>query len=311
MKIPVVLISDEDTMFSVASTMISLLENTSKKNKILFNIIHTGDVSKQSIEKIKSIEKMYSNANINFIDMGDKYKNEKKTSERIHYACLYKMCIAELLPQFNKVIYLDTDLIVRHDIAELYNIDLGDNYIGGVFSFYHYLHNRYLIDWLRIPNLDTYINAGVLSMNLEKIRKDNMEKKLQYYIGTFPESLDQHIMNMVYYRKIKLLPPKWNLTIGMITCWGAVDYFYPPMESQAVIQNPAIVHFAGKMKPWKYFNVFLGFEWLRYHKMSPFNDMEFNLVDFRNNPWEVSIPQSPPPGEPTYPEKPINEYIKI
>ena len=311
MKIPVVLISDEDTMFSVATTMISLLENSSKKNKILFNLLHTGDVSRQSLDKIKSIETKYPNASVNFINMGDKYKNEKKTSERIHYACLYKMCIAEVLPQFDKVVYLDTDVIVRHDITEFYNIDLEDNYIGGVFSFYHYMHNRYLINWLRIPNLDTYINAGVLSMNLKKIREDNMEKKLQYYIGTFPESLDQHIMNMVYYRKIKLLPPKWNLTMGMVNTWEDVDFFYSPKESIEVIHNPAIVHFAGKLKPWKFFNVFLGYEWIKYHKMSPFKDMEFNLTDFRRNPWEVSVAQSEPPGEPHFPENPMSEYVKL
>ena len=84
--------------------------------------------------------------------------------------------LASIVPQYKKMLYLDVDIIVNTDLSELYDVNLEGNYYGGVRHPTYYLGN-----WgghcklLDIPDLHSYINAGVLLINLEKIREDNLE----------------------------------------------------------------------------------------------------------------------------------------
>ena len=201
-----------------------------------------------------------------------------KICDRITNASYYKLSIANLLPNLDKVVYVDVDTVIRQDLSEMFDIDISDYYVGGVLGLYHYFQARHLMKNLNIPTMNDYINAGVMVMNLKKIRDDKMDKKLKSFVGILTD--DQDIINKVFYGKIKLIHPKWNLTLISLRNWVGVDALYPRVVSQEAYNNPAIMHYAGGTKPWQYYNIFLAHEWMLYHINGPFSNINFSLEGY-------------------------------
>ena len=283
MNIPIVVISDNNLAFSVGTLFVNLMETKKEDTFYELNLLVTPDFTEENLSRIKSIEDTYTNkCKINIIVMDDRFNDITNKTKHISNACAYKFCIPEKFPQYDKILYLDTDIIVFEDLEELYSVNPEDNYIAGVFSLHHYLRRRELIKLLEIPNLLKYVNAGVLIFNLDKIRKDNIVSEAVELIGKFDDSIDQHIWNKVCFPNIKLIEPKYNVTktndreyqkdeVGLLA-------FTPKELSQ--ISSPVIYHYTGAFKPWNTLNVRYGIIWLRYYFMSPYGheNYEHRLV---------------------------------
>lgn len=273
--IPVVAISDNKLTFTVGTLFVNLLDTKHKDTFYDFFAVMAPDVSRENINKIKQIEKTYKNdCSITIIKMDNRFDNISNNTGYIANACAYKMCLAEMLPKLDKVIYLDTDIIVFDDLSEFYNTDMKDAYIGGVHSISHYLYRRELIEKLKIPDLAYYINAGVMLMNLKQIRQDRIQTKLTELIGTYNDSVDQHIFNRVCYGHIKLLSPVYNVTrtVDLVCSETHQLIGVTPYEYKLIQERPVIYHYTGREKPWKYFDLKYALIWLRYYKKSPFGN---------------------------------------
>lgn len=280
MNIPVVVISDNKLSFAVGTLFVNLMETKSQDTFYELNVIFAPDVSDDNIARVKSIEQMYKgNCSINIIKMDSRFDNIKNETHYIANACAYKMCLAELFPQYDKVIYLDTDIIVFEDLQELYEYDVADNYIAGVFSEEHYYIRTDLPKLLQIPDLTGYVNAGILVFNLSKIRQDNIEPKLHALIGSFKDSVDQHIFNKVCYGKIMLLPKKWNVCQSSEPLLDSPAALIAMTEKtrKEIFDNPAIYHYTDPRKPWLFYNLKYSIIWQRYYKKSPFADKKLTL----------------------------------
>ena len=170
-KIPIVMSSDNNIIFTAGVALTSLLENASSDTFYEINFLHTSDVTEENKNKILCLKYQYSNMSLKFYDMGEKFKDIPTTEGyHVNYVSAYKMLIPSMFPQYDKVLYLDTDIIVRGDLSEFYNFDIRDNYLAGtpvlvnIVSCY-----EYLCKMLEINDLSSYINAGVMLMNLRKI----------------------------------------------------------------------------------------------------------------------------------------------
>lgn len=285
-KIPIILASDEHIFFTIGIVIVSMLENAKDTTFYDVYILCTETINKEEKDKLYTLTLQYKNLSISFIEMKDTFKNIPSTHEHVTYVSAYKFLIPSLFPQFDKVIYLDTDIIVRKDLTELYNIDIKDNYIGGCIVFYHHLKNRFKNqDILKIQSMDYYINAGVLLMNLKEIRKDKIDKKCISLLGSFNGSVDQHIFNKICYGRIFFLPLKYNLSQSALYFFDKkqVSIFYCLKEAYQAYENPTIFHWAGKAKPWKNYNLFLAHEWFRYFIKSPFKDMNLSRTNSNRN----------------------------
>lgn len=125
-------------------------------------------------------------------------------------AANYRLVIAEELPEYNRAMYMDCDIVVRQDVSQLFkNIDLEGYYMAGVVeaSSDWQIHN-YTKLGLRFKE---YINSGFLIMNLELMRQDALSNKFVSILQTealeFP---DQDAINIVCQGKLKFLPPVYN-----------------------------------------------------------------------------------------------------
>jgi lipopolysaccharide biosynthesis glycosyltransferase len=163
-----------------------------------------------------------------------------------------------LLPtHFSKAIYLDSDLIVQGNIEELWNIDLGDNYLLAVqdLGAPYVSSPRGLTNYrqLGIPPEYKYFNAGVLVLNLEKWRADEMSEKILEYVVNNKQHIrwhDQDALNAMLAGKWGELDPRWNQIpyLFKYSSWEASPFTENVFND--LTHNPFIVHFATRDKPW-------------------------------------------------------------
>lgn len=289
-KIPVCAITDEKLPFALETMFVSLLENANEDTFYELHAIVTGSVTQEDRGKILAIQDDYQNCSISIIDMGDRFLDSVNRHKHVSNACLYKLIFNELFPQYNKIIYLDTDLIVREDLVDLYNEEISDFYLAGVVSLFHnFKYQERFSIILNEPVNRNYVNAGVLLFNLEKIREDNKEEDFRKLIGKFNGSVDQHILNKICYGKIYQLPLKYNVSntdCCVAECCTSlyrsteIKKFFENEDLESTYKNPAIYHWTGQEKPWIYDNLPFVDEWFQYYNKTAYKNITLDRSKF-------------------------------
>lgn len=163
--------------------------------------------------------------------------------EGITLGTYQKLLIQDLI-KLEKVIYIDGDTIVGNCLKELYDIELENKFIAGVSD----LSSKSILKTTRLPfNEETkYINAGLMVMDLEKLRHFNFFKKSMSAESKYRDRLnfvDQDIINIVLNGKIKLLPAQFNLQT-----WYRMKKIQ--VENNLKLMDKGILHCIGPIKPW-------------------------------------------------------------
>jgi lipopolysaccharide biosynthesis glycosyltransferase len=164
-----------------------------------------------------------------------------------------RVLLPDLLPDADKVLYLDADTLVLQSPAPLWSTALGDSYLAAVANPLY----SFMGDWPRtelgIEDPRRYINSGVLLMNLDLMRRDGCGERLLEYARRHPENScpDQDALSVLLGRRHMPLHPKWN---AQTTLWDLrIDELpFTRAEVHEARTGPAIVHFIGPFKPWHY-----------------------------------------------------------
>jgi lipopolysaccharide biosynthesis glycosyltransferase len=170
-------------------------------------------------------------------------------------ATWYRIFLPELLPDVDRVLYLDADLIVLDSLAPLWETALGDNYLAAVTNVFQWDH----LDRPAALGLDgprVYFNAGVLLMNLEAMRDDGATGALLDFGVRNAARLDwrdQDAMNVVLGKRRLSLHPRWNVMNSVLLFPASVEVFGAEAVEEAR-SHPAIRHFEGPAtnKPWHF-----------------------------------------------------------
>ncbi len=281
-KIPIVLASDKNCISQMYTTILSALENKKQESFYEFYCLIPQKFSKYTNNKFYKLVKKYKNANLKFVKMNNAFSDIKMQIPHITYPTFYRLKMADLLPQeYEKAIYLDIDITVLEDLTELFNINLEDNYIGGVHSINYF--NDYITkskpyyDSIGIPDMRYYINAGVMLWNLKKIREDNLTAKFLELSKNTYKYMDQDIINLTCYGKIKHIDFKFNTMTSIKQSFfdkpenrQQVFDFYGEKSFQNAVEHPVIIHYASDAKPWNNTQISYRKQWLYYAKKSPF-----------------------------------------
>ena len=177
--IPVFFSCDDNFVKYTIISIHSIISNASKDNKYVIHILNT-DISKE----MKDIALGMANDNfeILFEDVTDYLKSiSGKLPIRDYYSktTYYRMFIAEMYPEYDKAIYIDSDTIVLGDIAELYKHELGDNYVGAANEQVMIQVDTYGEYVEKVLGIDrkNYFNAGLLLINCQQFRQNNVLDK--------------------------------------------------------------------------------------------------------------------------------------
>lgn len=276
--VPVVFATDKNFVPYLYVAIQSLVDNTSKDNNYDIVILYT-DVEQYKLDSFKDF--IAENISVRFYDMSAlmaQYKERWYVHWNWSNAIYYRFFIPKLFANYNKVLYLDGDIIINTDLAELYNIELDDCLLGAIQDISQqmtgYSGEDYRENVLHIER-KKYFNSGILSMNIaELIKFDFCSKCLQVLkeleTPVFP---DQDVINLVCCDKIKYIDYNYNLM------WNCLHYFKDAKERMdydtydKYIKSwelPKIFHFCGAYRPWKQPNLRYSSYFWKYARKTPY-----------------------------------------
>ena len=272
--IPIVFAADDGYAMPTGVAIASLCN--SKKNDTKYRIyLIAPHLSNDNIDKLKSYNS--DNCKIEIIFAENLLQNKASTLEKVTNTDYYRLMLDSILPNEDKVISLDGDLLVFEDLTELYNIELGENYIGGCYFRPHDIYNRKYVQEVLTLNEGKRINIGVMLMNLKKLREDNIQKQMIAKIGCF-DIMSEDIINYICKDKIKQIPLKFNYNLHFYKYKNLLknDPVYSAEEYKTAKQKPAIFHYTLE-KPWKVDVIHRQKDWIFYKNLSSYKNVDLNI----------------------------------
>ncbi len=267
-EIPIFFSTDDNYIPYLDIAIASLIENASKEYKYKIIVLNTG-LEPENVNKIMRNE--CDGFSIEFVNISAEVEKIKKSLKNVYHFSVvtyYRLFIASLFPTYEKIVYLDCDLVVLGDVSELYHTDLGDNILGAAPE--EFIRNtkefRLYADKSIGVDPSTYVNAGVLVINLVAFREHRIMEQFIELITAYDFDLldpDQAYLNYLCRGRIHVLPNGWNKEPMTIPCEGKKN----------------IVHYALYKKPWQYDDVIDGEYFWHYAKRSPFYEMILERKD--------------------------------
>lgn len=271
MSEPIKIIFGVDGSYSqhLAVTLLSLLENNPGNR---FDIlVVTLNMDRADRDRIAALACRFNNVELAFQPFEFGRYRHFRTDNHISHASYLRIFIPEILPEsVEKVLYLDCDLVVRQDIAPLWNRELGLEVMAAARNPFFVRH----VD-LEMPPEADYFNAGVLLINLKRWRELDGTARLIRFIEAHHDHLwahDQDALNAVFCGRISELAPQWNFQTSMLWCEpDALSLTYA--DFRELLEDPAIVHYTTPSKPWHFNNLHpYKKTYFRYLARTPYRD---------------------------------------
>ena len=292
-KIKIVAACDDNYVQHLAVMLCSLLENTKKKNIIQINIID-GGISQENKHKINNFIQNKYNTDVKYLKIDHKIYNRFPISYHFTHTIYYRISIPLLFDSsVNKVLYLDSDIIVKDDVSKLWDIDLSNYFLAAVES--PNVKRNYCD--LNMSKNSKYFNSGVLLINLQKWRQHNITEKTIEFIAKNQDKItwwDQDSLNSVLCNKWLPLPLRWNQQSSF---FEQQSYLQNKNNSDFIdaINNPAIIHFSSLRKPWEYISRHPHKkEYFYYLSLTPWQNFKpkVNLIIYLENIIRNHLPRS-------------------
>ena len=272
-EMPIFFATDDNYVPYLVVSIRSLIDTASTKNLYQIYVLNTG-LKEENQQILKSMET--ENVKINFVDVSEKIKdilNKLQAQLRDYYSpsIYYRLFIPSLFPQYKKALYLDCDITIVKDIAGLYNKDLKNNLLGAIVDevvtsseiFRYYTENALGVNGYK------YFNSGIILMNLEAFRKENIEDKFIYLLNNYnfgTVAPDQDYLNVLCKDRILYIDKGWDKM--------------PVSDEGFDEKDLKLVHYNMFQKPWKYEGVLYEKYFWETAKKTPYYQM---LMDMRNN----------------------------
>ena len=272
--------TDNAYVYPTLVAMTSLAENARESTFYDIYVMISKDFTEENKKVLKSVEEKHKkHCEVIFINMGDKFKDEK-TNKKITTPAYYRLELHNLLPNVDRIIWMDGDTAVFEDLTELITLDMKGNYIMGFLDSIPEAIERF-----NISNA-TVLCSGVLLMDLDPLRKNNMTEKFTKFMIEQKEKINQHdqtIINVVCQGKTSTLPPKYG-----IWSFEAEKYAlkhndrqrphlrYNRDEFVRAYYHPAILHYVWPKPFWKRKKPIFDKEWWNYAKISGYYNEVYN-----------------------------------
>ena len=199
--------SDNNYARYLALSLATILDSKEDDDNLHFYILD-GGLSEDSKRKILNLKKI-ADFDIDFIQVDEEKFNDCPLvkGERLTRATYFRLLIPDLIPDVDKILYMDCDIQVKTSLEELFSYDIEDCYLAAVEDVDAEKNCKRL-------NLKKYFNAGVLLLNLAKFREINFTSKIFDWIALHKDQIvfhDQDVLNLYFADNVKFLDKKWNL----------------------------------------------------------------------------------------------------
>lgn len=235
--------------------IISLIENIKTKRQYNIYVFVTG-LEKKNIHLLESLSGR--EVKVSCIDISNLISGiHLESSLHLTIETYYRLFIPLILPQCDKVLYLDSDMVILDDVAKIYDTDMEGKPVAAVPDVFSSILQEHSVE---IGNLDykKTFNAGVLLMDTKKFEEEKIrEKCLRLLEEDYNRKIrklifaDQDALNLVLYENTTRLEPRWNCQYQYAWRPEFVDEEYRK-EYLESLEHAAILHYAGTKKPWMY-----------------------------------------------------------
>ena len=285
--INIVMICDDGYVMPTSVAITSIIVNSNKNRNYIFYLL-CDNINNENKKKLLS--QTSHNALIKLVDVdSSKYQGVEKTYSKVTKSSLLKFSIPIYLANIKKALYLDGDIVVCKDIAPLYDTQLGDNYAAVISDGPKDLKNLpggkkhyYYADPL-------YFNSGVMLLNLELLRKEDISQKLiDFRLNEYNFFMDQDAFNCIFGKNVIHMGVEYDFMLHLISYVNKeysvdqlVDFYSlkPYKTIDEIFQNTIVFHYTFA-KPWKYYDIPMNEIWMKYFYMSPFKDLNLNRCSF-------------------------------
>ena len=222
-KVAVAFATDHNFYYYTGVALFTLMEHASEKTQYDI-VILSESLPGSDCEIFYRLVEGRENFSLRILDLAETMREINKDKLQLGPyppSVLYRLFLHEILPEYDKILYLDSDIIVRSDVKELFDTDLEDFAIGAVIDrsatkfpltvtklkYYLYFRNT-----LKLKKSSKYFNSGVLLMDLNKLRhsdfSDQWRREINSELTFFMP--DQDILNRIFGQKILYLDKTWN-----------------------------------------------------------------------------------------------------
>jgi lipopolysaccharide biosynthesis glycosyltransferase len=266
----------------MAVAAVSLAENNSQSSIAMHAL--TCDLDRTAEEMLRASLREYKHVSlqVHYVDdprLGEFFVDKFMTKE-----CYLRILAPEIIScDIKRIIYLDCDLVVLDDLRPLWNVELDGKIVAAAPDYPRLplLHAPDRLASIGIPKDATYVNSGVLVINLERWRNKSLTQQLFDYIRLQGSALvfyDQDAINAVLCDDIHVLDCRWNLQARMYRTGRKAA----PVEFNATHEarrGPAIIHFTGSEKPWLFRSrIACKGKYLFYLKKTAWRDSQLETV---------------------------------
>lgn len=288
--IRIVFICDEAYSMPTYVSISSIFFNRKKTYKYTINVLGVY-LEDDTINNILSLN--YENFIVKVINTNHDFNEFKFSKKEFHVstAAILKFNISEIFNTYDKILYLDSDMIILKDLSKLYFTPIDDVYAGvvedvkGTHFYKKSAHSRIC------SSLNYYFNSGMMLLNLKKMRQDRIhEKLLEYRKVGINYFMDQDALNAIFGTCTKKLSYKYNFFTNTSE-WTTYNHFANIVKEkeynnfQMLANNVCILHFTSSTKPWNDKTINYAHIWHDYYSLSSASE-KFNKLDkkvYHNN----------------------------
>lgn len=282
--LPIVFTCD-DAYFKYANVVItSIIYNQNRNCRYEINVL-SEFISNENMMLARKQLESHSNFTINFVILKDFDSSKFFLNSYMSISTYYRFYIPQLFSRYDRILYLDSDLIVDADISDFASLDFDDKL--AICCPSPFIRNKvlkgddekfslnYFTHVLKMPDPLQYFNAGVMLYNIKKMNEIDITTKLFEALEDIKEPFlqDQDILNSVLSNNggVKLISSKYNMTRTFVITTKRL--FLERLKEIFRISKKNnwffIYHYVGKDKPWMTKRSD-GLLFVKYAKMSPF-----------------------------------------
>lgn len=247
--------ADENYAMPLAVTIRSLMENLDSQRRVILYIIDGGLKAFQKRRVMQSLDS--DKIEVIWKKASNKLLKNLPISEKYPVSAYYRLLLPKIIPEHvQKIIYLDSDLVIQSDLGRLWDLEI-KNYaalaVQDICHRYVAMTHHISAEKFGIPENSKYFNTGVLVINLEKWRTDHIAERAIEVTRNNSESIlfaDQDALNIVLAGQWGELDPRWNQVHAVYDydSWSESPYSETVFDN--VVHHPHIIHFTTPPKPW-------------------------------------------------------------
>jgi lipopolysaccharide biosynthesis glycosyltransferase len=260
LELTLVCCCDQEFAMPLAVLLCSASTNVSAPWRVRVCVID-GGIAPPTLDHLARTIDRLGNARLEIFKPDRDLQNDLRLDGRLDSSCYLRLLMGMVLPaNIQKVIYLDCDMIVESDLAQLWRQSLGGAAVLAVRDFgYPTLRQGlpHTVDLLGCDGTDPYFNSGLMVVDLKRWREQRIGERVVEYTRRFFETVrfgDQDGLNAVLWNQWKAIDLAWNVQVGALTYLRTAGPWEDSEElvirGDELLAHPRILHFVGGHKPW-------------------------------------------------------------